>query len=112
MEILHKKGFATVCSSNTETADSWYIPHHGVYHPNKPDKIRVVYDCSAQYLGRNLNKEVLSKPDLINQIVGVLCRFRENKVAFIADTEQMFYQVMVTEKHRCYLKFSWWKDGN
>ena len=20
----------------------WYIPHHGVYHPQKPDKIRVV----------------------------------------------------------------------
>ena len=40
MEILLKKGYATVCSSDTETADSWYIPHHGVYHPNKLDKIR------------------------------------------------------------------------
>ena len=30
----------------------------------------------------------------------------------MADIEQMFYQVMVTEKHRCYLKFLWWKDGN
>ena len=69
---------------NTETADSWYTPHHGVYHPNKPDKIRVIYDCSAQYLGRNLNKDLLSGPDLTNQIVVILCRFRENEVAFIA----------------------------
>lgn len=21
---------------------TWYIPHHGVYHPKKPGKIRVV----------------------------------------------------------------------
>lgn len=24
----------------------WYIPHHGVYHPKKPNKIRVVFDLS------------------------------------------------------------------
>ena len=29
----------------------WYIPHHGVYHPKKPDKIRVVFDCSVDMLG-------------------------------------------------------------
>ena len=28
-----------------------YVPHHGVYHPKKPDKIRVVFDCSASYAG-------------------------------------------------------------
>ena len=27
---------------------TWYIPHHGVYHPMKPEKIRVVYDCFCQ----------------------------------------------------------------
>ena len=30
----------------------------------------------------------------------------------MTDVEQVFYQVMVTEKHRCYLKFLWWKDEN
>ena len=24
----------------------WYIPHHGVYHPQKPDKSRVVFDAA------------------------------------------------------------------
>ena len=27
----------------------WYIPHHGVQQPNK---LRVVFDCSAQYTRR------------------------------------------------------------
>lgn len=26
----------------------WHIPHHGVYHSKKPNKVRVVFDCSAQ----------------------------------------------------------------
>ncbi|CAB4014860.1 Tyrosine kinase receptor Cad96Ca, partial [Paramuricea clavata] len=26
-----------------------YIPHHGVYHPHKPGKVRVVFDCSCKY---------------------------------------------------------------
>ncbi len=27
----------------------WYLPIFGVYHPHKPDKIRVVFDPSAQF---------------------------------------------------------------
>lgn len=29
----------------------WYIPHHRVYQPKKPNKLRVVFNCSAQYKG-------------------------------------------------------------
>ena len=44
---------------------SWCI------HPQKPDRIRVVFDCSSDFRGRRLNKELLSGPDPTNQIVGV-----------------------------------------
>ena len=37
----------------------WCIPHHGVYHPKNPDKIRVVFDCAAEYEGESLNKHLL-----------------------------------------------------
>ena len=36
---------------NTEKPEKgkvWYIPHHGVYHKDKPEKIRIVFDCSAK----------------------------------------------------------------
>ena len=62
------------------TSKSWHLLHHEVYHPNKPDKIRVVFDCSAEFNGRSVNKELIPGPDLANQLVGVLTRFRENKV--------------------------------
>ncbi|KAK3715792.1 hypothetical protein QZH41_001220 [Actinostola sp. cb2023] len=91
---------------------SWYLPHHGVYHPKKPQKIRVVFDCSAEYKGESLNRHLLQGPDLINNLVGVLARFRKERSAIMCDIEGMFHQVHVNEKHRNYLRFLWWEDGN
>ena len=42
------------------------LPHHGVYHPNKPGKIRMVFDLSAEYKGTCLKKELLPGPDVTN----------------------------------------------
>jgi hypothetical protein len=61
-----------------------------VYHPQKPDKIRVVFDCSARYRGTSLNDQLLQGPDLTNSLAGVLTRFREEPVAFMSDVESMF----------------------
>ena len=85
--------------------DVWYLPHHGVYHPKKPGKIRVVFDCSATFGGESLNQNLLSGPDLTNSLVGVLCRFRQNSTAFSCDIEAMFHQVLVNREHRNYLNF-------
>ena len=59
----------------------WYLPHHGVYNPNKVGKIRVVFDCSARFAGTCLNDHLLQGPDLTNSLVGVLIRFRNDHIA-------------------------------
>ncbi|KAK3734389.1 hypothetical protein QZH41_006200 [Actinostola sp. cb2023] len=89
-----------------------YVAHHGVYHPQKPDKIRVVFDCSAHYEGTSLNKNLLQGPDLTNNLLGVLCRFRKEPVAIACDVEGMFHQFFVDEADRNLLRFFWWEDGN
>ena len=86
----------------------WYIPHHGVYHPQKPDKIRVVFDCSATFENTSLNSHLLQGPDLTNKLLGVICRFKREPVAVMCDIEQMFYQFKVIPEHRDYLSFLWW----
>ena len=53
----------------------------------------MVFDCNAEFDGRSLNKELLTGPDLRNQVVGVLTRFRQNSIAFMVDIEAMYYQV-------------------
>ena len=90
----------------------WYIPHHGVYHPKKPNKIRVVFDCAAEYQNESLNKHLLQGPDLTNNLTGVLCRFRQEPIAFMCDIEGMFHQVKVKEEYRDLLRFLWWEDGD
>ncbi|KAK0152254.1 hypothetical protein N1851_006383 [Merluccius polli] len=90
----------------------WFIPHHGIYHPKKPGKLRVVFDCSAKFHGISLNDTLLTGPDLINSLVGVLCRFRREAVAIICDIEKMFHQFLVTPENRSYLRFLWWEHGD
>ena len=41
------------------TGKTWYIPYHAVYCPSKPDKICIVFDCSAEFGGKSINKELL-----------------------------------------------------
>lgn len=115
MRELILKGFAERVPEkeiNVDSGQAWYIPHHGVYHPQKPGKLRVVFDCSAKYMGQSLNDHLLQGPDMMNMLVGVLCRFRKEPVAFVCDIEQMFHQFKVNVEHRNYLRFLWWDDGN
>jgi hypothetical protein len=113
VDDLLQKGFAEQVSDEHGTPDVvWYLPHHAVVSRNKPDKIRIVYDCAAELEGVSLNKQVLQGPDLVNSLLGVLLRFRENKVALMSDVEAMFHQVRVTPGDRDVLRFLWWKNGD
>ena len=108
---LLEKGYARRCNE-TPIGKTSYIPHHAVYHPRKPGKIRVVFDCSAEFEGKSINKELLPGPDLTNQIVSILIRFHEEKAAVMADVESMYYQVQVPENQQTYLKFLWWENSD
>ena len=111
-EILSRKDVEIVPQNEVESDTRWYLPHHGVYHPKKPDKLRVVFDCSARHLGKSLNDYLLQGPDMLNSLIGVLCRFRLHDVAFCCDIEKMFHAFHVDPVNRDYLRFLWWKDGD
>ena len=55
----------------------WYLPHHPMFHPQKPNKVRVVFDCAARFRETSLNDQLLQGPDLTNNLTGVLLRFRQ-----------------------------------
>lgn len=115
MNKLFEKGFAEAVPEMQLKRDDgrvWYLPHHGVYHEKKPGKIRVVFDCSAVFRGVSLNSQLLQGPDLTNSLLGVLLRFRQERIAVQGDIEAMFHQVIVPEKDRDCMRFLWWKDGN
>ena len=115
MNDVTQKGHAERVPESDLSIDDgsvWYIPHHGVYHPQKKDKIRVVFDRNVKFKDTALNDHLLQGQDLTNTLVGVLCRFRKEPVAFMCDIEQMFHQFRVHNEDRNYLRFLWWQDGN
>ena len=55
-----------------ENRPIWYLPHHLVTHPLKPEKVGVVYDCATSYGRTSLNQQLLQGPDQTNHLTGVL----------------------------------------
>ena len=114
VEELIREGHAEVVPPDQlhRLNKTWYLPHHAVSHPAKPEKTRVVFDCSAKYGGVSLNDQLLQGPDLTNSLLGVLIRFRQEEVGFAADIKGMFHMVRVPEKDSDLLRFLWWPKGD
>jgi hypothetical protein len=117
MQNLLDKDFAEEAPPMSEAqkdgdAECWYLPIFRVYHPKKPSQIRVVFDSSAQWQGISLNQVLLSGPNLTNDLLGILMRFRHGPIAVTADIQQMFYAFRVKQEHRDYLRFLWYRDND
>jgi hypothetical protein len=51
---------------------TWYLPHHAIFHPAKPGKIRIVFDAAAKFEDSSLNDNLSQGPILTNEIVKCL----------------------------------------
>lgn len=51
----------------------WYLPHHPVTHPRKPEKVRIVFDCATKFRDAYLNDQRLQWPDYANWLVVYYC---------------------------------------
>lgn len=114
MDEVLKRGFAEeVPEAELQCPDGkvWFLPHHGVKHKRK-NKLRVVYDCSCKFRGISLNDVLLQGPDLTNNLVGVLLRFREAKIAVSADIAKMFYMIKVPKSDSNFLRFLWYPNND
>ena len=96
---------------NLKPGMTFYINHHGTRHPKKK-KLRIVFNCSQEYSGESLNKYLIQRPLLTNDLTGVLLRFRQEPIALTCDIEGMFHQVRVNPEHRDLLRLLWWEDND
>ena len=76
--------------SKTENDMQWYLPNHPVKHSHKPGKVRRVCNAASKFRSVSLNDKLLSGPDLLRNLVGIVFRFREHQIAITADIESMF----------------------
>ena len=88
-----------------------YIPHHEIYHPKKTGKYLSFLTVVLVMLEPPRTR-LCYRPDLTNNLVGVLCRFRQETVAFSCDVQSMYHQFYVNEVDRNLLRFLWWEGAN
>lgn len=93
-----------ISTMEAETTESWYHPHHKVTHIGKD---RVVLNCSFQVVKQCFNRYLLPGPTLGPSLLGVLIRFRQEKVAISGDIKGMFRQVRLLDKDKPLMRFLW-----
>ncbi|XP_048481754.1 uncharacterized protein LOC119693943 [Plutella xylostella] len=105
---LFEDGYARELTEDELAADQvWYLPHFGVQNPNKPGKLRLVFDAAGKVKGTCLNDYLLTGPDLYNSLLGIMYRFRENKIVITGDIKDMFLRINIRSEDQNVLRFLW-----
>ena len=100
----------TNAEASARSPKTWFLSHHPVTSPNKPGKVRVVFNAAGEVDGVSLNSTLVTGPDMMNSLTGVLMRFRVGRYAIAADIEAYFHQVRVPPDDADSLRFYWTDD--
>ncbi|UYV78363.1 FTSJ3 [Cordylochernes scorpioides] len=95
-----RMGYARIPSEeerNVKTGRQWLQPHFPTFHPNKLGKMRIVFDASSKCDGLSLGSFLLTGPDLLVSLSGVLLKFRRKAIAFTGDITEVFHQVKIRQ---------------
>ncbi|GFT00445.1 reverse transcriptase domain-containing protein [Trichonephila clavipes] len=86
----------------------YYLPHHGVFRPDKTTtKLRVVFNGSTSTTsGLSLNY-LLLKGEVKEDIFEIITRFRKLKYAFTTNIQMMFRQILIDPAQRDLLRIMW-----
>lgn len=108
-ELIDKKYLRKLSDQETRTSNehTWYLPHFGVVNPNKPTKLRIVFDAASKVNGLSLNDFLLTGPDLYSSLPEILMNFRIRAIAFVGDIKEMFLQILVAKADRSAQRLLW-----
>ena len=86
---------------------TWYLPHHDVYSPAKPDKVRVVFDCAAHSRDSSLNDHVYQGPKLTTLLNVVLLICIMYSCVISGDVQAIYNQVNLPVGDVYMMRFLW-----
>ena len=86
----------------------FYIAHHAVLKPNSDSTpCRIVFNSSAKFKGHCLNDYYAKGPDSLNNLLGILLRFREERIGFVGDISKMFHAIKIPTIDQMTHRFLW-----
>ncbi|CAL1678854.1 unnamed protein product [Lasius platythorax] len=100
MQDYEASGHMSICKTEPEKmmTEHFYLPHQPVIKETSLTIKLRVFDASAKTsLGTSLNDKLLPGPNLQNDNVKILLRFRMHKYVLTADIARMFRQIDVVE---------------
>jgi hypothetical protein len=91
------------------TGPTFYISHLAVCNPNsKSTPVRIVFNSSQKCKGTSLNAALAKGPDgYMNNLLGLLLRWREEQTAVVGDIRKMFHSVFLDEVAQHCHRFLW-----
>ena len=92
------------------TEEGWYLPHHPVISDTKNTKVRIVFDSAEKVKGISRNDLLEKGPNLLNDLTGILLRFRRYKYAVAGDISKMFLQILLNPDDPVFHRFLRRKD--
>ena len=98
-----QRGFIEkVDPSDVENKRTHYIPHHPVHKNSLTTPVRIVYNCSCHQSKHDvsLNDCLMVGDPPLNDLCGILVRFRLHHYALSTDIEKAFLHVNLNEQDR------------
>lgn len=96
-----------LCNSNTKP--HYYLPHSCVQRVDSTTTpLRVIFNASSKTTsGESLNSLMFSGPNLQTDLMSIILKWRQYKIAFTADIEKMFRQILCHRDDQNYQKILW-----
>ena len=85
----------------------YYLSHHEVLKAGSSTPFRIVFNSSFKYHGHNLNDYWAKGPSLLNNLIGILLRFRERKIAMTGDIKKMYHSIKLSKLDQHTHRFLW-----
>ena len=100
MNDMVKRGVAREISNDDLSSyqgPQFYISHHEIIKPQSlSTPCRIVFNSSSNDLGHVINDYWAKGADVLNPLLSVLQRFREEKLALCGDISKMYHQILTT----------------
>ena len=94
---------------NSWNGPKYYISHLAVQNPKSTSTpVRIVFNSSQTFRGTSLNACLAKGPEsYLNDLLGILLRWREERVALVADIKKMYNSIFINEIEQRTHRFLW-----